>query len=86
MEQKIFKIGDKVWIRKDLIINETYDGTSFKINPYEKDIRGKEIKITDIDKGENYIRYHCKNYSTINPVMIDWEKMEQLQEPHYEIY
>lgn len=50
-----YKIGDKVKIREDLIVNEWYGGSIF--NELMEEYRGMICYITYVDIGYGYITY-----------------------------
>lgn len=83
-----YNVGDKVWIRKDLILDksEMDYGRIYSIRSGEKDIRGLLVTITSIEEeDEDLIVYNCKNYYSFTNRMIDEVKTNNL-EPEYEIY
>lgn len=73
---KKYKIGDKVWIKEDLVLGTKYDGIYYQINYGEKDIRGKLVTITKLN-GDRYWRDDYKNFGHS---MIDHEKAKQKSE------
>jgi len=79
-----YRKGDKVWIKTDMVLNEIYldTGTYYKIHFGEKDIRGKQVIITDTDMDS----WSCKKYRNFHWKMIDEEKTNLPAEPVYEIY
>jgi len=78
-----YKVGDKIWIREDLILYKGYDGYNFQINYKEIDIRGKQVEITDVGGTS----YSVIGYRGITEIMIDHDKTNNTStEPQYEIY
>ncbi len=82
MSNHKYKVGDKVWIREDLIEGQLYGGTYYKINFNDIDIRGKEVEITACIWQTDY---NCDGYSNFNEKTIDEEKTNN-NTPNYEIY
>lgn len=77
-----YKIGDKVWIRENLITGNSYgDGISYIIRKGERDIRGLEVEIIEIT---NIGAYTCKGYRGFSKYMIDDNKTNG--SINYEIY
>ena len=80
-----YKIGDTVWIKNDLISNkgDLYGIRIYSVHGREKDIRGKQVTITNIIEDNSYM---CKEYKYFTDKMIDKDKTNSLGESTYEIY
>lgn len=92
-----YKVGDKVWIREDLVNGKTYNGYGYHVHRGEEDIRGKFLEITKSDYGFDKA-YSFKNYHNLGEDAIDhektasgigyWSENEGItpDSPNYEVY
>jgi len=78
-----YKVGDKVWIKSDIILGKEGYGRIYKVTTGEEDIRGKQVIITGTDG--DFV-YTCKEYRFFSDRMIDEWKTRGFEEPQYEIY
>lgn len=93
-----YKVGQKVWIRQNIEMEQSFNGRKYYFNPNEKDIRGEFLEILEVDKNSDGYAYSFKNYNYLGEDGIDHEKTASglgywnenegntPNEPHYEIY
>lgn len=79
----MYKIGDEVRIKSNLVKGQAYKSVIYMISDGEKDIRGKLVTITEFNESDK--TYRCKEYSYFGHAMINHKKTIQ-QTEIYEIF
>ena len=73
-----FKVGDKVRVRKDLVVDKDYGGYDF-VSSTEK-FKGKIVTIEKVFSNAYFIKEDIKGYKwtdeMLEPVITNWEKVK----------
>ena len=74
----VFKVGDKVKVREDLVVGNIYGGDSFTIDM--ADLRGKEVTIKEVEPKFNSYRIKETGYNWTDEM---FERLAEEPKPKY---